>query len=147
MNYCRLIPVVFLMAVACIPIVRATDSITTDKPTYSVNETITFRICVDGGTYSLEVKGPYSQRMDLGNLPAGCYDLPFGAAGQGDIGAWTATLYPDVAVPSAVTHFSVVQNPVPEFSVPSLVMALALIGSSLVLARSGRLRRVTNAVH
>jgi hypothetical protein len=125
--------------------VSAAYSLSTDRGSYQVGDSITVYFCTDGGKIGLTGQGPYTMNFNLGDLPQGCYNFPLGQAEQQDIGYWTLIMTMDTPVPlfpslnPPQTHFTVVGSPnVPEFPIPVVVLAIILIGSSIVIKAAAR---------
>jgi hypothetical protein len=146
MRWHQLLLLTIFMIIIGSPAASASYTLSTDKSTYQVGESITVYLCTDGGKVGLTASGPYTMNFNLGDLPQGCYNFQLGQAEQQDVGYWNLVMTMDTPVPffpalnPPQTHFTVMASNVPEFSIPVLVLVIVLVGS-LIMTKLGTGRR------
>ncbi|MGB9022249.1 MAG: hypothetical protein WCC94_02305 [Candidatus Bathyarchaeia archaeon] len=140
MKWYHLIWIAVCVVLVSVPAVRADYTLSVDKSSYQVGDTLIVNVCTEGGKVTLTLSGPYTAYINLGDLAKGCYRIPLGETEQRDVGFWTITMSVDNPVPLFQLPLS--SNPprvsftvfaVPEFPIPALVMGIVLVGASFMV--------------
>lgn len=143
MKWYHLVWIAVCVILVSTPVVRADYSLSTDKGSYQVGDTLIVYVCTEGGKVTLTLTGPYTMNFNLGDLATGCYRIPLGEAEQRDVGSWTITMSMDSPVSAFHAYLEshgtpptatfTVLSPVPEFPIPVLVMGVVFVGASFMV--------------